>query len=129
MRPDTALFLGFIWSQFVATIWQSQRVSTNTPPRPLDSRTAPLYRPPMPTPDPAPESILIVDFGSQVTQPIARRVRDAGVYTELVPLSGDEPALELMHHKGFILVGPTAPVPPPGSPTAPETRSDTDPPN
>src|SRR3546814_1482595 len=76
MRPVTALFLGFIWSQFVATIWQSQRVSTNTPPRPLDSRTAPLYRPAMPTPDPAPESILIVDFGSQVTQLIARRVRE-----------------------------------------------------
>src|SRR3546814_19547205 len=61
MRPDAALFLGFIWSQFVATIWQRQQCSTNDPPRPLDSRRRPLYRPPMPTPgpEPAPEYIQI----------------------------------------------------------------------
>ena len=34
---------------------------------------------------PHPDSILIVDFGSQVTQLIARRVREAGVYCELHP--------------------------------------------
>ncbi|MFV8126874.1 glutamine amidotransferase-related protein, partial [Enterobacter cloacae complex sp.6730722] len=33
----------------------------------------------------AQETILIIDFGSQVTQLIARRVREEGVYSEVVP--------------------------------------------
>src|SRR3546814_8556250 len=42
------------------------------------------------------DSILIVDFGSQVTQLIARRVREAGVYSEIAPFNAAEEAFERM---------------------------------
>lgn len=56
------------------------------------------------------DSILIVDFGSQVTQLIARRVREAGVYSEIVPFDKSLDALERMQPKGIILSGGPASV-------------------
>ena len=50
-------------------------------------------------------SILIVDFGSQVTQLIARRVREAGVYCEIAPFSLAWAAYERMKPRGTILSG------------------------
>ena len=66
------------------------------------------------------DSILIVDFGSQVTQLIARRVREAGVYSEIAPFSQAEAAFLRMRPKGIILSGSPAGVPEEGSPRAPQ---------
>jgi GMP synthase (glutamine-hydrolysing) len=70
--------------------------------------------------DHIPDSILIVDFGSQVTQLIARRVREAGVYSEIAPFTQAEAAFQRMKPKGIILSGSPASVPDDGSPRAPE---------
>ncbi|KRA80443.1 glutamine-hydrolyzing GMP synthase [Altererythrobacter sp. Root672] len=66
-----------------------------------------------------PDSILIVDFGSQVTQLIARRVREAGVYSEIAPFTMAEEAFARLKPKGIILSGSPAGVPEEGSPRAP----------
>jgi GMP synthase (glutamine-hydrolysing) len=65
------------------------------------------------------ESILIVDFGSQVTQLIARRVREAGVYSEIVPFSRAEEALDRIRPSGVILSGGPSSVTFEDSPRAP----------
>ena len=70
------------------------------------------------------ESVLIVDFGSQVTQLIARRVREAGVYSEIAPFSQAEAAFERMSPKGIILSGSPASVPEDDSPRAPQVLFD-----
>ena len=51
------------------------------------------------------ERILILDFGSQYTQLIARRVREAGVYCEIRPHDLDHTALTSFGAKGIILSG------------------------
>jgi GMP synthase (glutamine-hydrolysing) len=74
--------------------------------------------------DHLPDSILIVDFGSQVTQLIARRVREAGVYSEIAPFNAAAEAFERMQPKGVILSGGPASVPDEGSPRAPQAIFD-----
>ncbi len=71
-----------------------------------------------------PDSILIVDFGSQVTQLIARRVREAGVYSEIAPFTLAEEAFHRLKPKGIILSGSPAGVPEEGSPRAPQALFD-----
>ena len=71
--------------------------------------------------DQLPDSILIVDFGSQVTQLIARRVREAGVYSEIAPFSMAEEAFRRLKPKGIILSGSPAGVPDEGSPRVPQS--------
>lgn len=49
--------------------------------------------------------ILILDFGSQYTQLIARRIRELGVYCEIHPYDLDEQILHTLQPKGIILSG------------------------
>lgn len=65
-------------------------------------------------------SLLIIDFGSQVTQLIARRVREAGVYCEIHPFNTASKAFADMNPKAIILSGGPASVPEEGSPRAPQ---------
>ncbi len=65
-------------------------------------------------------SILIIDFGSQVTQLIARRVREAGVYSEIVPFNSAEAKLDSFEPSGIILSGGPASVIGVETPRAPE---------
>ncbi|MGH1418502.1 MAG: glutamine-hydrolyzing GMP synthase [Hyphomicrobiaceae bacterium] len=66
------------------------------------------------------DTVLIIDFGSQVTQLIARRVREAGVYSEIVPFNAAETAGERLKPKAVILSGGPASVTDIDTPRAPD---------
>ena len=51
------------------------------------------------------DKVLILDFGSQYTQLIARRVREVGVYNEIYPFDLDEAAIRRFSPKAVILSG------------------------
>jgi GMP synthase (glutamine-hydrolysing) len=51
------------------------------------------------------DTILVLDFGSQYTQLIARRVRESNVYSEILPWDIDEDKIKSMRPKGIILSG------------------------
>jgi GMP synthase (glutamine-hydrolysing) len=66
------------------------------------------------------DKVLIVDFGSQVTQLIARRVREEKVYCEIVPFQKAEAAFRDMKPKAVILSGGPASVLDKDAPLAPK---------
>lgn len=66
------------------------------------------------------DNILIIDFGSQVTQLIARRVREAGVYCEIVPFNKADKVIDGFGAAGVILSGGPASVTHEDTPRAPE---------
>ncbi len=71
-----------------------------------------------------PESILVLDFGSQYSQLIARRVRELGVYSELHPYSMSADEILALKPIGIILSGGPSSVYDPGAPhPAPELFS------
>lgn len=66
------------------------------------------------------DKILVLDFGSQVTQLIARRVREAGVYCEIVPFNQAADMIESFGATGIILSGGPASVTHHDTPRAPD---------
>ena len=79
---------------------------------PATTPTTPVARPP----DIHAHRILILDFGAQYTQLIARRVRECGVYCEIHPWDTSDAAVRSFGARGIILSG------------GPESVTDTDPP-
>ena len=71
------------------------------------------------TPAAARETIAIIDFGSQYSRLIARRVRECNVYCELIPYDTPWEKIASLRPKGFILSGGPASVYEPGAPLAP----------
>ena len=74
-----------------------------------------------PTATPSPDRVLILDFGSQVTQLIARRLRESGVYCEIWPFNqaGDD-RIRAFAPRGVILSGSPSSVTEDASPRAPQ---------
>src|SRR6266704_7216435 len=60
--------------------------------------------------------VLVVDFGAQYAQLIARRVREAHVYSEIVPFDAPLEEIEARRPAGLILSGGPASVYEPGAP-------------
>jgi GMP synthase (glutamine-hydrolysing) len=66
------------------------------------------------------ETVVILDFGSQYSQLIARRVREAEVYCELIPYHTRSEAVARLNPAGYILSGGPASVYEPGAPHLPD---------
>ena len=65
------------------------------------------------------EGVVVVDFGSQYSHLIARRIRELKVYSEIVPASATWDAVAKLNPKGVVLSGGPASVYEPGAPQVP----------
>ncbi len=65
------------------------------------------------------EEVLVLDFGGQYSQLIARRIRECGVYSELLPATASLDAIRERKPKGLVLSGGPASVYEPGAPPFP----------
>jgi GMP synthase (glutamine-hydrolysing) len=94
----------------VSTYLEVAEVETDSGPKTRDSRLGaerPETRDSRPV---ARDAVAVIDFGSQYSQLIARRVREHHVYCELVPHDAPRARLEALQPKGFILSGGPASV-------------------
>ena len=66
-----------------------------------------------------PESVVVLDFGSQYSMLIARRVRECHVYCEILPYNAPAEQVAKLNPRGFILSGGPASVYEPSAPMAP----------
>ncbi len=66
------------------------------------------------------DRVLIIDFGSQVTQLIARRVRESGVYCEIIPYNKVDAILDSYAPRAIILSGGPASIIKSGAPRIPD---------
>ncbi|MDP9353199.1 MAG: glutamine-hydrolyzing GMP synthase [Chloroflexota bacterium] len=73
----------------------------------------------LPPAPPAQESVVVVDFGSQYSQLITRRVRELNVYSHLIPADADWSSVEQLHPRAVILSGGPSSVYDPGAPQLP----------
>ncbi|HKG37246.1 MAG TPA: glutamine-hydrolyzing GMP synthase [Solirubrobacterales bacterium] len=69
---------------------------------------------------PAAEEVLVLDFGGQYSQLIARRIRECGVFAELLPSDLDPDEIRARQPKALVLSGGPASVYEPGAPRFPE---------
>jgi GMP synthase (glutamine-hydrolysing) len=74
---------------------------------------------PQPGEAPAHEEVLVLDFGGQYSQLIARRIRECGVFAELLPYDADLEEIRARSPKALILSGGPASVYEPGAPDFP----------
>jgi len=65
------------------------------------------------------DSIVVLDFGSQYTQLIARRIRELQVYCEIFPWDAEGERVRALQPKGYILSGGPSSVYDPGAPVIP----------
>jgi len=66
-----------------------------------------------------PETVVVIDFGSQYSMLIARRIRECNVYCEIVPYNAPWEEVARLNVKGFVLSGGPASVYGEGAPLAP----------
>jgi len=66
------------------------------------------------------EKVIIIDFGSQVTQLIARRIREAGVYSEIHPCTSDPAVIKAMKPSAMVFSGGPSSVHDEGAPPLPK---------